>query len=133
MKVVNQNIEVRIYPSIADKNDKGDKIVSINKIESNIGIFRFIYNHELELINYFKSLLRQYGYRDKVIVNDSSCNVLLKMLRSEYSFLEKAESSSRQQSQRNLIQSFKRFQDPNLKSQIILYLNTREMRKTISG
>ena len=41
MKVVNQNIEVRIYPSIADKNDNGDKIVSINKIESNIGILPF--------------------------------------------------------------------------------------------
>ena len=54
MKVVNQNIEVRIYPSIADKNDKGDKIVSINKIESNIVIYRFIYNHELALINYIK-------------------------------------------------------------------------------
>lgn len=58
----------------------------------------------------------QYGYDDKVVVNDSSCNVLLKMLRAENSFLEKAESSSRQQSQRNLIQAFKRFHNPNLKS-----------------
>lgn len=128
MKVVNQNIEVRIYPSIADKNDKGDKIVSINKIESNIGIYRFIYNHELALINYFKSLLRQYGYSDKVIVNDSSCNVLLKMLRREYSFLEKAESSSRQQSQRNLIQSFKRFHDPNLKSNYPVFKHKRNAK-----
>ena len=116
MKVVNKNIKVRIYPSKVDKNDKGENIVSINKIESNIGIYRFIYNHELALINYFKSLLVQYGYDDKVVVNDYSCNVLLKMLRAENSFLEKAESSSRQQSQRNLIQAFKRFHNPNLKS-----------------
>ena len=116
MKVVNKNIKVRIYPSKADKNDKGENIVSINKIKSNIGIYRFIYNHELAFINDFKSLLVQYGYDDKVVVNDSSCNVLLKMLRAENSFLEKAESSSRQQSQRNLIQAFKRFHNPNLKS-----------------
>ena len=116
MKVVNKNIKVRIYPSKADKNDKGENIVSINKIESNIGIYRFIYNHELAFINDFKSLLVQYGYDDKVVVNDSSCNVLLKMLRAENSFLEKAESSSRQQSQRNLIQAFIRFHNPNLKS-----------------
>ena len=87
MKVVNKNIKVRIYPSKADKNDKGENIVSINKIESNIGIYRFIFNHELAFINDFKSLLVQYGYDNKVVVNDSSCNVLLKMLRAENSFL----------------------------------------------
>ena len=128
MKVVNKNIKVRIYPSKADKNDKGEKIVSINKIESNIGIYRFIYNHELAFINDFKSLLVQYGYGDKVIVNDSSCNVLLKMLRAENSFLEKAESSSRQQSQRNLIQAFKRYYDPNLKSNYPVFKQKRNAK-----
>ncbi|WP_298500904.1 RNA-guided endonuclease TnpB family protein [uncultured Methanobrevibacter sp.] len=116
MKVVNKQFRVRIYPSRADRNDKGEKIVSINKIESNIGIYRFIYNKELEFINYFRSLLIQNGYDDNVIVDDVSCNVLLKMLREDYLFLEKAESSSRQQSQRNLIQSFKRHEDPKLNS-----------------
>ena len=38
------------------------------------------------------------------------------MLRQEYPFLEKAESSSRQQTQRDLIQAFKRYHDSNLKS-----------------
>ena len=128
MKVVNKNIKVRIYPSKADKNDKGENIVSINKIESNIGIYRFIYNHELAFINDFKSLLVQYGYGDKVIVNDSSCNVLLKMLRAENSFLEKAESSSRQQSQRNLIQAFKRYYDPNLKSNYPVFKQKRNAK-----
>ena len=128
MKVVNKNIKVRIYPSKADKNDKGENIVSINKIESNIGIYRFIYNHELAIINDFKSLLVQHGYGNKVIVNDSSCNVLLKMLRAENSFLEKAESSSRQQSQRNLIQAFKRYYDPNLKSNYPVFKHKRNVK-----
>ena len=128
MKVVNKNIKVRIYPSKADKNDKGEQIVSINKIESNIGIYRFIYNHELAIINDFKSLLVQHGYGNKVIVNDSSCNVLLKMLRAENSFLEKAESSSRQQSQRNLIQAFKRYYDPNLKSNYPVFKHKRNVK-----
>ena len=83
MKVVNKNYEVCIYPSMVDKNDKCENIVSINKIESNIGIYRFIYNHELGYINDFRSLLCQYGYDDYVIVNDSSCNVFLKMLQQE--------------------------------------------------
>ena len=100
MRTVKKSIKVRIYPTKVDINDNGEKIVSINKIESNIGISRFIYDKELEFINYFKSLLIQHGYNDKVKVNDSSCNVILKMLRQEYSFLEKAESSSRQQAQR---------------------------------
>ena len=95
MKIVRKNIEIRIYPTNVDFNDNGEKIVSINKIESNIGINRFIYNKELEFINYFKDLLIQNGYDDKVKVNDSSCNVILIMLRQEYPFLEKAESSSR--------------------------------------
>ena len=116
MMIVKKNIEVRIYPAKADFNDNGEKIVSINKIESNIGINRFIYDKELEFINHFQDLLIQHGYNNKVKVNDSSCNIILKMLRREYSFLEKAESSSSQQAQRDLIQAFKRYHDPNLKS-----------------
>ena len=116
MKVVNKNYCVRIYPSKADMNDKGENIVSINKIESNIGCNRFIYNQELEFIYYFKNLLIQNGYEDNVIVDDSSCNALLKMLREDNPFLEKSESSSRQQSQRNLIQAFKRYNNPKIKS-----------------
>ena len=118
MKVVNKNFVVRIYPSKVDKNDKGEKIVSIDKIESHIGGYRFIFNKELEYINEFRRLLIQNGYEDKVIVNDSSCNVLLKMLRQDNLFWKKMESSSRQQSQRNVIQSFKNFHNPNLKSKI---------------
>ena len=116
MKTVKKNLEVRIYPAKAEKNDKGEKLANKDKMDSNIGIYRHIYNKELEFINYFKNLLIQHGYKDKVIVNDASCNVLLKMLMQEEPFLEKAESSSRQQSQRNLIRAFKRYYNPNLKS-----------------
>lgn len=117
LKLVKKNIEVRIYPTKMDKNNNGEKIASINKIESNMGIRRFIYNQELEFINNFKRLLIQYGYGDvKVIVNDRSCSVILEMLRCEYFFLEKAESSSRQQAQRDLIQAFKRYYNKYLKS-----------------
>ena len=41
MNVVNKNLEVRIYPSKVDKNDKGEKIASLDSILSNIGISRF--------------------------------------------------------------------------------------------
>ena len=129
IKIVKKNIKVRIYPTKVDINDNNEKIVSINKIESNIGIYRFIYDKELEFINHFKSLLIQYGYNDKVRVNDSSCNVLLKMLRQEYSFLEKAESSSRQQAQRDLIKAFERHYDSSLKSGYPVYKTRKKSKK----
>ena len=92
LKLVKKNIEVRIYPTKMDKNDNGEKIASINKIDSNIGIRRFIYNQELEFINYFKRLLIQYGYGDdiKVIVNNRSCSVILEILRCEIPFFGKS-------------------------------------------
>ncbi|WP_292795629.1 RNA-guided endonuclease TnpB family protein [Methanobrevibacter sp.] len=130
MKVVNKNFVVRIYPSKADKNDKGEKIVSIDKIESHIGGYRFIFNKELEYINEFRRLLIQNGYDDKIIVNDSSCNMLLKMLRQDNLFLEKIESSSRQQSQRNLIQAFKNFHNPNLKSKYPQFKSKKNSKDT---
>ena len=128
MKIVNKNVEIRIYPTKVDVNDNGEKTASINKIESNIGIYRFIYDKELEFINYFRSLLTQHGYKDKVKVNDSSCSVILKMLRQEYSFLEKAESSSRQQAQRDLINAFNRYYNYDLKSAYPV-LKTRKKAK----
>ncbi|MBQ6344769.1 MAG: transposase [Methanobrevibacter sp.] len=131
MKIVRKNIEVKIYPTKRDINDNAEKIVSINKIESNIGISRFIYDEELEFINQFKNLLIQNGYNDKVKVNNGSCNVILKMLRQEYPFLEKAESSSRQQAQRDLIKAFDRYYDSSLKSAYPV-LKTKKKTKKFS-
>ena len=81
MKIVRKNIEVKIYPTKRDINDNAEKIVSIDKIESNIGIYRFIYDEELEFINHFKSLLIQNGYDDKVKVK--KINVLSKKISSK--------------------------------------------------
>ena len=50
------------------------------------------------------------------------------MLRTEYPFLEKAESSSRQQAQRDLINAFKRYYDHDLKS-VYPVLKTRKKSK----
>ena len=116
LNVVNKNLEVRIYPSKAGRNDKHEKIASLDSVLSNIGISRFIFNMELAFINNFRRLLIENGYEDRVIVNNSSCNCILKMLKCDYSFIEKAESGSRQQSQRDLIRAFKRYYNPNLKS-----------------
>ena len=62
MKVVKKAIKVRIYPTKADRNDNGEKKANIGKIESNFGIYRFIYDETLIFINNFKNLLLQYGY-----------------------------------------------------------------------
>ena len=70
MKVVNKNIKVRIYPSKADKNDKGEKIVSINKIESNIGIHRFIR---------LKTYIRDYDRLINALKCDSNVSVLIRL------------------------------------------------------
>ena len=109
MKFVKKGIEVRIYPTKVDKNDNGEQIVSFNKIESNIGIRRFIYNQGLEFIDNFKRLLIQNGYEGQALVNIKSCNVILNMLMDQYPFLKKAESSSRQQAIRDLVTAFKRY------------------------
>ena len=130
MKTIKKNLEIRIYPAIAEKNDKGEKLANKSKIDSNIGIYRFIYNKELEFINDFRNLLLQHGYEGHVIVNDTSCTVILNMLRQEYPFLEKAESSSRQQSQRNLILAFKRFDDSSLKSNYPVFKTKKNQKDT---
>ena len=130
MKTVKKNLEVRIYPAKAEKNDKGEKLANISKIDSNIGIYRFIYNNELEFINYFKRLLIQNGYKDQAIVNDFSCNIILNMLMQDHPFLEKAESSSRQQSYRDLIQAFKRYDNPSLKSNYPVFKTKKNQKDT---
>lgn len=116
MKLVNMNLEVRIYPSKRDKNDFGEKIVNFTKIDSNIGHVRFIWNKELEFIDNFKKLLLAHGYDGQVLINKKSCNVLLNMLKSDNEFLSESESSSRQQVQIDLITAFKRYENNDLGS-----------------
>ena len=132
MKVVRKAIKVRIYPTNADINDNGEKKANIGKIESNFGIYRFIYDETLIFINNFENLLLQYGYNvEKIIVNHTSCNQFLKMLRCDFKFLEKVESSSRQQAQKDLINAFNRYYNPNLNSEYPI-LKTRKNTKKFS-
>ena len=116
MKVVKKNIKIRIYPSKADKNDKGDKIVSMDKIDSNIDHARFVWNKLLEFVNYFTDLLVQNGYQKCLKIYENEFNMLLNWLKNEKDFLQKSESSSLQQVYKDLVIAFKRFFRRDLKS-----------------
>ena len=116
LKVVKKNLKIRIYPSKADKNDNGDKIVSMDKIDSNIAHARFVWNKSLEFINYFTDLLAQNGYEKHLKIYENEFNTLLNWLKDENTFLQKSESSSLQQSYKDLMNAFKRFFRNDLKS-----------------
>ena len=116
MKLVKMNMKIRLYPSKVDINDEGEEIVSFDKIETNIRNAAFIWNKELEFINNFKNSLIQHGYKDRVKVNKTACDLILNMLRNEFPDLEKSESSSRQQVGVDLKTAFDRYNNPNLKS-----------------
>lgn len=114
--MINKNLKVRIYPTKVDFNDNGEKIVSINKIEQNFGNRRFVWNKNLEFIRNFKQLLIQNGYDSHVKINNSSLNVLLNIMKKYYPFLKLSESSSLQQTNRDLNIGFKRYHNPKLRS-----------------
>lgn len=116
MEMINKNLKVRIYPTKVDFNDNGEKIVSINKIEQNFGNRRFVWNKNLEFIRNFKQLLIQNGYDSHVKINNSSLNVLLNIMKKYYPFLKLSESSSLQQTNRDLNIGFKRYHNPKLRS-----------------
>ena len=116
MKVVKKNLKIRIYPSKANTNDKGDKIATMYEIDSNISHARFVWNKMLEFVNYFSNLQTQNGYKKQLVVYDSEFYMLLKWLKKENYFLKKSESSSLQQVYKDMINSFKRFFNPDLKS-----------------
>lgn len=116
MKVVKKNLKIQIYPAKANKNDNGDKIVSMEEIESNIAHARFVWNKSLEFINYFTDLLIQNGYKKHLKIYESEFNTLLNWLKDENPFLQKSESSSLQQSYKDLVNAFKRFFHHDLKS-----------------
>ena len=109
-------MKIRLYPSKVDINDEGEEIVSFDKIETNISNAAYIWNKELEFINNFKNSLIQHGYKDRVKVNKTACDLILNMLRNEFPDLEKSESSSRQQVGVDLKTAFDRYNNPNLKS-----------------
>ena len=116
MKIVKKNLKIKIFPSKVNTNDKGDKIVSVDVIESNMAHARFVWNKILEFINYFTELLSQNGYEKKLKIYDKEFNMLLNWIKDENEFLKKSESSSLQQVYKDLENAFKRFLNPDLKS-----------------
>ena len=116
MKVVKKNLKIRIYPSKANTNDKGDKIATMDEIDSNISHARFVWNKLLEFVNYFTNLQTQNGYKKCLKIYVKEFNMLLNWLKDENDFLKKSESSSLQQTYKDQINAFKRFFNLGLKS-----------------
>lgn len=120
MKIVNKGIKVRIYPNREQKE----------QFSRNFGSVRFVYNNILErLNNLYKMYPKQYKLNLKLV------NEFLKQLKTEFSFLREVESTSLQQSSRDLLQSYLNF-FKNPKSKIPKFhskRNTRlSFRQTIS-
>ena len=94
MKIVNKGIKARIYPNREQKE----------QFSRNFGSVRFVYNNILErLNNLYKMYPKQYKLNLKLV------NELLKQLKAEFSFLREIESTSLQQSSRDLLQSYLNF------------------------
>ena len=98
VKVVNNGLEVRLYP----KSDM------VNVFNQNIGNARFVWNHLLDEYTMTYCLFIQHGYT-KLKCNMTTFNAMLNMLKKEHSFLGLSESSSLQQVYRDLINAFNKF------------------------
>lgn len=94
MKLVNKGIKVRIYP-----NQNQEKQFHIN-----FGACRFVYNNILErLNNLYRDYPKQYKLNIKLI------NTFLKQLKQEFDWLRSVESTSLQQSSRDLLRGYLNF------------------------
>ena len=121
MRIVNKGIKVRIYPNQEQKE----------QFNRNFGSVRFVYNNILErLNNLYKMYPNQYKLNIKLV------NEFLKQLKVEFSFLKEVESTSLQQSSRDLLQSyFNFFKNPKANfPKFHSKRNTRlSFRQTITG
>ena len=97
VKFVNMGLKVVIYPD--------EDMVSV--LEQNIGNHRFVWNKILERYGELYNLFKSNGYH--LNPNISNLNVILNMLKKEYSFLYESESSSLQQVCRDLNKAFNKF------------------------
>ena len=97
VKFVNMGLKVVIYPD--------EDMVSV--LEQNIGNHRFVWNKILERYGELYNLFKSNGY--PLNPNISNLNVILNMLKKEYSFLYESESSSLQQVCRDLNKAFNKF------------------------
>ena len=97
VNIVNKGLKLRIFPN--------DDMVRV--LEQNMGNARFIWNHLLSAYNQLYKLFNSHGY--PLYTSIGNFNVILKMLKQEYSFLREGESTSQQQVFRDLTKSFNGF------------------------
>ena len=99
MKLVNKGIKVRIYPNQSQEE----------QFQVNFGACRFVYNNILERLN---KLYRLYPKQYKLNIN--LINTFLKQLKQEFNWLIGVESTSLQQSSRDLLKAYLNFfKNPN--------------------
>lgn len=94
MKIVNKGVKVRIYPNNIQKE----------QFKHNFGGVRFVYNNILERLN---NLYQKYPKQYKV--NLKLINTFLNQLKQEFDWLSSIESTSLQQSSRDLLKSYINF------------------------
>ena len=93
-KTVNKGVKVRIYPNRRQKE----------QFHNNFGASRFVYNNILDrLKKLYNAYPNQYKLDIKLI------NEFLKQLKVENIFLKEIESTSLQQSSRDLFKSYQNF------------------------
>lgn len=94
MKLVNKGIKVKLYPNMNQEK----------QFQINFGACRFVYNNILErLNNLYRVYPKQYKLNIKLI------NTFLKQLKQEFDWLSGVESTSLQQSSRDLLKSYLNF------------------------
>ena len=93
-KTVNKGVKVRIYP-----NKKQEELFHIN-----FGASRFVYNNILDRLNKLYNT-----YPNQYKLNITLINTFLKQLKQEHPWLEEIESTSLQQSSRDLYKSYQNF------------------------
>ena len=92
--MINKAVKVRLYPNKKQKE----------QFHMNFGACRFVYNHILDrLQNLYRCYPGQYRLNIKLI------NTFLNQLKEEYSFLRDVESTSLQQSSRDLYKAYQNF------------------------
>lgn len=97
VKSVNMNLKVSIFPD--------DDMIQV--LEQNIGNNRFVWNNVLSRYNDLYKLFKSHGY--PLNPNITTLNTILNMLKKENSFLREGESTSQQQTCRDLNKAFTRF------------------------
>ena len=96
--VVNEGLRVKLNP---------DKVMK-DKFNQSLGNARFVWNNLLTEYQETFELFKQHGHT-KLKCNQTTFNTMLTMLKKQYPFLYKSESSSLQQVYRDLLHAFNGF------------------------